>query len=245
MKLKEIINKSFLTNFIAASVIAIGYFSPYYKELIISTGAFSFSAALTNWLAIYMLFNKIPFFYGSGVVPIHFEDFKNGIKNLIMEQFFSEKNIDNFAKSSSGLIKNLFTKDNINNLIDYDFLFEKFIEAIFSTTWGNVIKKIGGAKLIQSFKGQFKITIEKVVMEIAASDKFNEVIETGILNQKQYLKDKLEEMIDVRLAELTPLMVKEIIQNMIKKHLGWLVVWGGIFGGIIGFAVGLLKKYIF
>jgi len=112
--IKKIINKSFLTNFIAGGVIAIGYFSPYYKEQIITIGAFSLSAAFTNWLAIYMLFDKIPFIYGSGVVPIHFEDFKNGIKNLVMEQFFSDKNIDNFAKSSSGLIKNLFSEDNIN-----------------------------------------------------------------------------------------------------------------------------------
>jgi Na+/H+ antiporter NhaD/arsenite permease-like protein len=29
-------------------------------------------------------------------------------------------------------------------------------------------------------------------------------------------------------------MVKDIIQQMIKKHLGWLVVWGGVFGGLIG-----------
>jgi hypothetical protein len=24
---------------------------------------------------------------------------------------------------------------------------------------------------------------------------------------------------------------------MIRKHLGWLVVWGGVFGGLIGFLV--------
>jgi len=29
-------------------------------------------------------------------------------------------------------------------------------------------------------------------------------------------------------------MVKKIIENMIQKHLGWLVVWGGVFGGLIG-----------
>ena len=29
-------------------------------------------------------------------------------------------------------------------------------------------------------------------------------------------------------------MVKEIIQKMIKEHLGWLVVWGGVFGAVIG-----------
>ena len=29
-------------------------------------------------------------------------------------------------------------------------------------------------------------------------------------------------------------MVKEIIQTMIREHLGWLVVWGGVFGGLFG-----------
>jgi uncharacterized membrane protein YheB (UPF0754 family) len=25
-----------------------------------------------------------------------------------------------------------------------------------------------------------------------------------------------------------------MVQKMIKEHLGWLVVWGGVFGGVIG-----------
>jgi len=29
-------------------------------------------------------------------------------------------------------------------------------------------------------------------------------------------------------------MVKDIIQKMIRAHLGWLVVWGGVIGGLIG-----------
>ena len=41
-------------------------------------------------------------------------------------------------------------------------------------------------------------------------------------------------IIDKRLDELTPELVKTIIQDMIHKHLGWLMVWGGIFGGLIG-----------
>jgi hypothetical protein len=28
---------------------------------------------------------------------------------------------------------------------------------------------------------------------------------------------------------------------MIKKHLGWLVVWGGFFGGLIGLIAGYLN----
>ena len=53
-------------------------------------------------------------------------------------------------------------------------------------------------------------------------------------------KDQIEKLIDERLAQLQPKDVKEIIQRMIKKQLGWLVVWGGFFGGIIGLMSTLL-----
>ena len=46
--------------------------------------------------------------------------------------------------------------------------------------------------------------------------------------------DKIESVIDKRLNELTPLMVKEMVQGIIRQHLGWLVVWGGIFGALMG-----------
>lgn len=44
----------------------------------------------------------------------------------------------------------------------------------------------------------------------------------------------LSEMIQSRLDDLTPLMVKKMVETLIKEHLGWLVVWGGFFGGLIG-----------
>jgi uncharacterized membrane protein YheB (UPF0754 family) len=53
---------------------------------------------------------------------------------------------------------------------------------------------------------------------------------------------KVEHIIDNRLSELTPENVKQIVQDMIRKHLGWLVVWGGVFGGAIGLLVSLLGE---
>jgi uncharacterized membrane protein YheB (UPF0754 family) len=35
-------------------------------------------------------------------------------------------------------------------------------------------------------------------------------------------------------------MIKRIIQDIIRKHLGWLVVWGGVFGGIIGLIASII-----
>ena len=48
------------------------------------------------------------------------------------------------------------------------------------------------------------------------------------------VKLNIEKLIDDRLNELSPQDIKIIIRDVIDKHLGWLVIWGGIFGGIIG-----------
>ena len=42
--------------------------------------------------------------------------------------------------------------------------------------------------------------------------------------------DKLAAMGDM----LTPEIVKLMMEEVIRDHLGWLVVWGNVFGGIIG-----------
>ena len=51
---------------------------------------------------------------------------------------------------------------------------------------------------------------------------------------------KVDGIVTRRLGELTPGMVKEIVQDMIRRHLGWLVVWGGVFGGLIGLVTAFL-----
>lgn len=57
------------------------------QPLVLSVGLFAFSGALTNWLAVHMLFEKVPGLYGSGVIPARFEQFKQAIADLMMEQF--------------------------------------------------------------------------------------------------------------------------------------------------------------
>ena len=55
---------------------------------------------------------------------------------------------------------------------------------------------------------------------------------------------QVELIIDARLAELTPQKVKEIVEEMIRKHLGWLVLWGGVFGGLIGLICEGVKLFV-
>jgi len=97
--MKNILNKSLIINFLAALIIAAGYVSPVYSELIKTIGFFALSGALTNWIAIYMLFEKVPFLYGSGIIPNRFEEFKDSIKELMMQQFFTVENVEQFIET--------------------------------------------------------------------------------------------------------------------------------------------------
>ena len=87
------LNKSLTTNLVALTIICASYLSPKYNEIIYQTGLFALSGGITNWLAIHMLFEKVPFFYGSGVIPSRFEEFKLGIKQLVMTEFFTPKTL--------------------------------------------------------------------------------------------------------------------------------------------------------
>jgi len=92
-------NKSFITNSIAIILIVVGHFMA--SSLIFTIGLFAFSGAITNWLAIHMLFEKVPGLYGSGVIPARFEDFKNAICNMkesLIEMTSSEE-FDEILKS--------------------------------------------------------------------------------------------------------------------------------------------------
>ena len=68
-------NKSLITNLSALSITIAGIFMPIYSVEIFMAGLFSLSGGITNWLAIHMLFEKVPFLYGSGVIPERFKDF--------------------------------------------------------------------------------------------------------------------------------------------------------------------------
>ena len=69
-KLKILANKSFLTNLISAIVFGASYVMPEFvgRQALMMASLFALSGALTNWLAVYMLFERIPGLYGSGII---------------------------------------------------------------------------------------------------------------------------------------------------------------------------------
>ena len=221
-------NKSLTTNIAALAIIAVSYLSPKYDEIIYLIGLFALSGGITNWLAIHMLFEKVPFFYGSGVIPSRFEEFKLGIKHLVMTEFFTPQNIDVFVEQQS----DIFSAD-LNKMIDFDRVFDGLVEAIEGSSMGSLLAMLGGKKALLPLKEPITLKLQEIIWEMKESKTVDKKLTSSLLTQ-------VEQIIDQRLDELTPVHVKNIIQEMIRKHLGWLVVWGGVVGGIIGFAFAIV-----
>jgi len=215
-------NKSLITNLISIFIILIGFLYRDDLSFILLVGVFALSGSITNWLAIHMLFDKVPFLYGSGVILDRFDDIKLGIKNLILKELFSADQIekfilDNKQKASGSII----------DKIDFDRVFIGLVESIEGSQLGGMLAMIGGRKALEPLKDPFVKKL-KVIIEDFIKDN------SGNNNSTDELLLKIENILDARLADLSPNEIKNIIQKMIREHLGWLVVWGGFFGGLLG-----------
>jgi uncharacterized membrane protein YheB (UPF0754 family) len=223
-------NKNIITNVVALAIAVGGYFSPAYSDIILMTGLFALSGGMTNWLAVHMLFEKVPLLYGSGIIPNRFEEFKGGIKNLIIQEFFAREHIERFLSQHGDL-----SATALNDKIDFDHVFESLVEAIVESPMGSMLGMLGGKKALLPLKEPIIEKLKEIIAELASAQTEGD----NSTDFTAMLSSQVEQIIDNRLAELTPEQVKDIIQEMIHKHLGWLVVWGGVFGGIIGFVVSI------
>ncbi|WP_293747610.1 DUF445 domain-containing protein [uncultured Paraglaciecola sp.] len=232
-------NKSIITNGLALALVLVGFFL---DNIIVKTvGLFAVSGAITNWLAVHMLFEKVPGLYGSGVIPQRFEDFKSGIRTLVMEQFFSEDNIQRFLADSNQPIQIDFAP--IIKKVDLAPTFDSLVEVIKASSFGQMLGMFGGVEALEPMRQPFVDKMGAALGDITQDPKFTLLLQEELTQPdvQQDLHVKINQIVEQRLDELTPKMVKDIIQSMIREHLGWLVVWGGVFGGLIGLLAALFN----
>lgn len=168
-----------------------------------------------------MLFEKIPFLYGSGIILNKFQVFKKSIKDLVMNEFFSDENIESFLSKANN--------DSDSQLINADRIFDEIKMAIMESSFGGMLAMFGGDAALEPLKEPIKQKINKIKNDLGSQ----------ILG-KDEIKSRVDGIISSRMENLTAQDIKIMIQNVIKEHLGWLVVWGGVFGGLIGLLFKLL-----
>jgi len=232
-------NKSVITNGFAIIIVIAGY--QLQNQLVLNVGLFALSGAITNWLAIHMLFEKVPGLYGSGVIPARFEDFKLAIKELMMTQFFTADNIDRFLKSPGE--ENDFHLAPVIEKVDLSPSFDALVQVIMESSFGSMLGMFGGQEALTPLKEPFIENMKLSLIKMTKEESFQQLLRDELEQPDvmSEIRQQIEDIVEKRLNELTPQLVKEIIQAMIKKHLGWLVVWGGVFGGLIGLLAGVIR----
>ena len=199
-------------------------------------GLFALSGAITNTIAVHMLFEKVPFFYGSGVVENRFSQFKEGIHSLMMNEFFTKENLQRFFEDEITSKKSHFNLTPILEKTDFSPAFDSLKQAVLESPFGGMLGMFGGEQALEPLKEPFTNKLQDAIVKISHNESFQEALHEslGSSNVSDDIYEKVSGIVNKRLDELTPKMVKEIVQTMIKEHLGWLVVWGGVFGGLIG-----------
>lgn len=226
-------SKSFITDAIAVLLIGLSFVIPeVYKNALLFTGLFALSGAITNQLAIHMLFERVPLLYGSGVIEKNFETFKESIRVMIMKQFFSKEQLNAFFEKEEKKIDLAPLVDGA----DFSPAFDALSKTVMESKFGSAVQMFGGEEALDGLREPFSNKLKSAVTKIVSSDTFKAQLDHHIKNSalSDDMIDSVETLITTRLDELTPKMVKELVQELIKEHLGWLVVWGGVFGGLIG-----------
>lgn len=223
-------SKTLITNTIAIFFIIVSFFvTEQYHTSVLFIGLFALSGAITNQLAIYMLFERVPFLYGSGVIEKNFDTFKKSIHTMIMQEFFNKEKVSQFFQKEADILE----LAPLVEKADFSPAFDALSNTVMESKFGAAIQMFGGEEALDGLREPFIQKLKAAVSAIVSSSAFKAQLNHYI--QSNNVMHSIEVLITERLDELSPKMVKEIVQALIHKHLGWLIVWGGVFGGVIGF----------
>ena len=156
----------------------------------------------------------------------------------MMTQFFTQEQIESFFADEEKKI------DLVPVVEETDFspAFDALSGTVMESSFGGMLGMFGGASILENLREPFSIKMKSAVIQIVESDAFNNTMQKHLKSSSlggDMIKS-IEDIIDARLNELSPLMVKEMVYKLINEHLSWLVVWGGVFGGAIGLVSSLL-----
>ena len=230
-----LLDKNVFPNLLALALVGIGLMLPGEAgRLVYTVGLFALSGALTNWLAVHMLFERVPGLYGSGVIPNQFDNFKGAIHTLVMRDLFHPDSVARFI-GGDGDRQAIDLEPVVRNL-NMDDAFDQLVAVITASSFGGMLAMVGGEKALDPLREPFKEKMGDFLVKTVSAPSFQENLrkQLGSVTGSEDFNARISSLVQARLDELTPQMVKEIVQRMIRQHLGWLVVWGAVFGGLIG-----------
>ncbi|XP_078690019.1 uncharacterized protein LOC144921171 isoform X2 [Branchiostoma floridae x Branchiostoma belcheri] len=197
-------------------------------------GLFSVSGGVTNWLAVKMLFDRIPGLIGSGVITSQFKEIRQTVKNVVLETFFETEYLENYMHRKSGeflaafqiesKLQRLLQSERVMQIIDNQ------VQKLYKKPEGMMLAMMGvdAGKLSKMIQPLMKGLSRDMTPVLAKN------LKTFEFMNAESMRAQVDEMMTVKMEEFTPPKVKKLVEQMIRQHLGWLVVWGNIFGAFLG-----------
>ena len=207
---------------------------------LLAAGVFGFAGGTTNWLAVRMLFDKVPFLYGSGVIPSRFREIRATIKDLILTHFFDEDYLRRFLQEHAELFPTgKALEERLVTALESEQADEAIrdqLEKLKEGPFGMMVKMAGVDMLtpvIQQFLTRLAVELAPQFSKLGGQDTLD----------IPALRERVGLLLETKLVELTPETVKQMMEQVMREHLGWLIVWGNVFGGAIGLLSRALALY--
>eukprot|EP00040_Diaphanoeca_grandis_P026870 m.151472 g.151472 ORF g.151472 m.151472 type:complete len:299 (+) comp30760_c3_seq1:173-1069(+) len=206
-----------------------------WEKYILSFGLFGFAGGLTNWIAVTMLFVRVPGLVGSGVIPVRYVQIRETVKDIIMETFFDPEFLSAFL---GGKLEQygaaIHPEEHVQGMLKSEE-FDKKIDANLNTLGERPEFAAVIAMGIQpeQLKPMIIPFISGFAEELAPMLKAK-MIDPKVVVNIEDVRSQIEIYMSVRMETLTAQKVTRLLAFVIRDHLGWLVLWGCVFGSILG-----------
>jgi len=215
----------------------------YTGRYMLSVGLFAFAGGITNFIAIQMLFYKIPGIYGSGVIEKRYKSIRRSMKDMILSTFFQPDFLNKYIPQKlREAAAGADVESKINAFLTSEAgqaMLDEKIDQLGESPEGQLVDSMNIN--ISSFKPFVKPVMISFLSDLGPTIMYNLIDpRKGGLNLVK-LRDELDRYMCERMEEVTPQMMVDILYCVVLHYLGWLVVWGCIFGGIMGAACEALQ----
>jgi len=202
---------------------------------LLAAGLFGLAGGLTNWLAVRMLFDRVPLLYGSGVIPARFREIRAAVRELVMSHFFAPDYVQRYLREN-GVIRQLVPLDDLRVRLqraidspEMDRAIDARVGELLGPRLGWLLHRLGAERVRELVRAAAAETVAALEEPLRRSL-------DGLAVEPGALCDQVDRLVTAKLEELTPETVKRMVEEVIRAHLGWLVVWGNVFGALIGLA---------
>lgn len=201
---------------------------------VLAAGLFGFAGGITNWLAVKMLFDRVCALPGSGVIPMRFKEIREVVKNTIMKTFFDGPYLEQYMDRKMGaLVGQVDVAGKLRQALEspeVDAIIDKQLTELADKPEGMLLM-MGGIQPIM-LKPMVKPFVVGMAEDVAPM--LTDLIDVKSILSVEKLRDEIDTLMTDKLQELTPDRVKNLMEEVIRTHLGWLIVWGNVFGSLIG-----------